>query len=42
MPSLLVIGQQRRNDQNLELNLGHSYVQFYSGGHFSERPAAAQ
>ena len=35
------------NDQNLftESNLGDwllSYVQFYSGGHFSERAAAAQ
>ena len=35
------------NDQNLltEWNLGDwfsSYVQFYSGGHFSERAAAAQ
>ena len=35
------------NDQNLftELNLGNwilSYVQFYSGGRFSERAAAAQ
>jgi len=35
------------NDQNLlmELNLGDwfsSYVQFYIGGHFSERAVAAQ
>ena len=35
------------NDQNLftESNLGNwfsSYVQFYSGGHFSERAAAAR